>query len=310
VKHAPSAFNSQGGRAVLEIPVHNSPLDAAGMLADSTVRILFTGDEENPGSPTEVARRDLVDTARQSDVALSFESDSGKIAIGRRGLSTWDLDVTGAGGHSANVLRPRRGAGAIYEASRILNRFREAFSESPNVTVNPGLFLGGTDVAYDPHERRGTSAGKFNVVARAATILGDLRFLTEAERTEAQSKMREIAASNLTRTSVRLTFDDMVPGWPASDANRAVLQVIDEVSLDLGYGPVEADDPGSRGFGDFNFIGSVVPGADGLGVRGRGEHGPDETMDLTSLLPCTARAAVVIARLLRQRDQTGTRSRP
>jgi glutamate carboxypeptidase len=108
------------------------------------------------------------------------------------------------------------------------------------------------------------------VVARAATILGDLRFLTEAERTEAQSKMREIAASNLTRTSVRLTFDDMVPGWPASDANRAVLQVIDEVSLDLGYGPVEADDPGSRGFGDFNFIGSVVPGADGLGVRGRG----------------------------------------
>jgi glutamate carboxypeptidase len=135
----------KGGAVALLFAV--KALDAAGMLADSTVRILFTGDEENPGSPTEVARRDLVDTARQSDVALSFESDSGKIAIGRRGLSTWDLDVTGAGGHSANVLRPRRGAGAIYEASRILNRFREAFSDSPNVTVNPGLFLGGTDVA-------------------------------------------------------------------------------------------------------------------------------------------------------------------
>jgi glutamate carboxypeptidase len=63
---------------------------------------------------------------------------------------------------------------------------------------------------------------------------------------------------------------------------------------------VLADDPASRGFGDVNFIGTSVPGADGLGVQGTGEHGPDEAIDLVSLAPCTARAAVVISRLLRQ----------
>jgi len=274
-------------------------LHEAGALTNATVRVFLTGDEENPGSPTEISRRDLVETARQCDVALSFESDSGRVAIGRRGLSLWWLEVAGAQGHSASVLRERGGAGAIYEVSRILDGFRRVFSAHPNVTVNPGILLGGTEVTHDADRSAGTAAGKFNVVARAVTAKGDLRFVSDAEREEAKTRMREIAAANLLGTNARLSVEDLVPGWPATDGNRAVLKLIDEVSRDLGQGPLEADDPGSRGFGDFNFIGALLPGADGLGVKGDGEHSPEETIDLTSLGPCTARAAVVISRLLR-----------
>jgi glutamate carboxypeptidase len=275
-------------------------LHEAGALTNATVRVFLTGDEENPGSPTKISRRDLVETARQSDVALSFESDSGRAAIGRRGLSLWWLEVAGAQGHSASVLRERGGAGAIYEGSRILDGFRRVFSVHPNVTANPGILLGGTDVTYDADGSAGTAAGKFNVVARTVTVKGDLRFVSDAGREEAKTRMREIAAANLPGTTARLSFEDLVPGWPATDGNRAVLTLIDEASRDLGQGLVEADDPGSRGFGDFNFIGALLPGADGLGVRGSGEHSPEETIDLTSLGPCTARAAVVISRLLRR----------
>lgn len=274
-------------------------LQEAGMLEGATVRVFLTGDEENPGTPTEVSRRDLVEAARQSDVALSFESDSGKVAIGRRGLTTWSLEATGVQGHSANVLRPKAGAGAIYEAARIVDAFRSAFSAHPTVTVNPGIILGGTDVAFDPQKSSGTAAGKFNVIARAAIVKGDLRFLSDTEREATKSRMREIAAANLPGTTAHLVFEDFAPGWPASDGNRAVLELIDQVSRDLGQGPLAADDPASRGFGDFNFIGAILSGADGLGVRGDGDHGPNETMDLNSLGPCTARAAVLISRLLR-----------
>ena len=274
-------------------------LQEAGMLEGATVRVVLTGDEENPGIPTEVSRRELVETARQTDVALSFESDSGKVAIGRRGLTIWSLEVEATQGHSANVLRPRAGAGAIYETSRILDGFRSAFSEHPNVTVNPGLFLGGTHVVHDPEKSAGTSAGKFNVIARAATVKGDLRFLTDTEREATTARMREIAAANLPGASARLDFQDLAPGWPATEGNRAILALINAVHRDLGQGSVEADDPSSRGFGDFNFIGALVSGADGLGVKGNGEHGPDESMDLDSLGPCTTRAAVLISRLLR-----------
>ncbi|MFN2386167.1 MAG: M20/M25/M40 family metallo-hydrolase [Thermoanaerobaculia bacterium] len=275
-------------------------LHGAGMLDRAAVRVFLTGDEENPGIPTDVSRRGLVEAARQSDVALSFESDSGKVAIGRRGLATWSLEITGSQGHSANVLRRGAGAGAIYEASRILDGFREVFSGHPTVTVNPGIVLGGTAADYDAEKGAGTAAGKFNIIGRTAVAKGDLRFLADRERDEAKSRMRAIAAASLPGTTARLAFEDLAPGWPASDGNRAVMELIDRVSRDLGQGPVEADDPASRGFGDFNFIGGIVSGADGLGVKGAGEHGPEERMDLDSLGPCTARAAVLISRLLRR----------
>ncbi len=279
-------------------------LQDAGMLNHAYVRVFLTGDEENPGSPIDVSRRDIIDAARQSDVALSFEPQlvRGKIRISRRGLSTWSLQTTGVQGHSAFVLRDG-GDGAIYEASRVLDGFQMAFTGHPSITINPGLFLGGTDVAYDAQHSSGTSAGKFNVVARAATVKGDLRFLSETEREQAKSRMREIAAANLPKTSAQLSFDDLVPGWPVMDQNVDVMRMIDAVSRDLGQGPLEMADPVAGGFGDFNFIATVVKGADGLGVIGKGLHSPDETIDLKSLEPATARAAVLIARLLRRQPQ-------
>ena len=291
------ASDMKGGDVALLFAL--GALERARRLEGATVRVFLTGDEENPGSPLEVSRRELVEAARQSDVALSFESDSGRVAIGRRGLTLWSLEVTGAQGHSAYVLRERGGAGAIYEVARILDGFRKLGSAQPNVTVNTGLLLGGTNVSEDAERSAGAAGGKFNVIARTAVARGDLRFLSDAERDEAKARMREVAAANLPRTAARLTFEDRAPGWPATDGNRAVLNLIDEASRDLGQGPLGPDDPASRGFGDFNFIGAFIPGADGLGVKGDGEHSPDETIDLSSLGPCTARAAVVIARLLR-----------
>lgn len=274
-------------------------LESAGLLKGATVRVFLTGDEENPGLPTSETRRDIVDAGRESDVALSFEPETvgGTIVLGRRGLSTWFLDVTGAQGHSAYVLRPRGGAGAIYEASRILDGFRAAFSAG-NVTVNPGLLLGGTDAAYDAAKSAGTSAGKYNVVARTVTVKGDLRALDEPEREAAKARMREIAAASLPKTSAKLEFDDIVPGWPITERNRSVLKTIDAVSRALGQQPLTEADPVERGFGDVNFVGGLLSAADGLGVKGDGLHSPGESLDPKSIGPATQRAAVLIGRLL------------
>jgi glutamate carboxypeptidase len=271
-------------------------LHQAGFLEGATVRVVFTGDEENPGLPIGVSRRDLVEVARESDVAFSFEPDLGKAMIGRRGLSTWSLQVTGAEGHSMTVLRPKGGAGAVYETSRILDEVRRAFSGHPSVTVNPGLLLGGTDVSYEEGRSSGSAAGKFNVVARAATVKGDLRYLSGADREEAKARMRQIVGANLPKTAARLEFDDVVPGWPATDVNRRLLNEVVAVNRALGMGPVDADDPVTRGFADVNFIGSVAS-VDGLGVKGEGLHTPDEHVDLGSLGPATSRAAVLIYRM-------------
>jgi len=274
-------------------------LHQARLLEGATVRVILTGDEESPGLPTSVSRRDLAEAARQSDVAFSFEPDSGKAVIGRRGLSTWSLQVTGQQGHSMRVLRPRGGAGAVYETARILDEFQRIYSVHPSITVNPGLILGGTDVSYDESRSAGTAAGKFNVVARAVTVKGDIRFLSDVDRDGAKARMSEIAAANLPKTSAQLEFDDMVPGWPATDENRKLLAEVAVVSRALDMGAVEAADPATRGFGDVNFVGGI-PSVDGLGVKGEGFHSPDENIDLRSLGPTTSRAAVLIYRMIQQ----------
>ena len=272
-------------------------LQQAKLLDGATVRVILTGDEENIGLPTTVARRDVVETARQSDVVLSFEPDSGKTVIGRRGLSTWLLQISGVQGHSALVLRAKGGAGAIYEASRILDEIRRAYTGHPTITINPGLILGGTEVSYDETRGAGTASGKFNIVAPSVSVRGDLRFLSDAERDGAKARLREIAAANLPKTTARIDFEEMAPGWPASAANQSLLSEVGEISRALGMGQVEAEDPVNRGFGDINFIGSSLGGIDGLGPRGDGFHSPDETIDLNSLGKATSRAAVLIYRL-------------
>ncbi|MDL2717051.1 MAG: M20/M25/M40 family metallo-hydrolase [Acidobacteriota bacterium] len=292
-------MDMKGGDVVLLFAL--KALDSAGLLKGATVRVFLTGDEENPGLPTSESRRDVVAAARESDVALSFEpalaTSAAALLLGRRGLSTWSLDVTAPGGHSAFVLRPRSGTGAIYEASRILDGFRAAFS-SGNVTVNPGLFLGGTDVAYDPAKSAGTSAGKYNVVSRSATVKGDLRALEEKEREAAKGRMREIVAASLPKAAAKLEFDDLVPPFPVTEGNRALMQVVNAAGRALGQATLTERDPVASGFGDANFVCSLVSAVDGLGVAGDGLHSPDEIADPKSVGPMTARAAVAIARLL------------
>jgi glutamate carboxypeptidase len=270
----------------------------AGALDDANIIVVFSGDEERAGSPLDVARRDLIEAAKRSDVALAFEGGERGIAtIARRGDSRWTLRVTGRQAHSSGVFRKGVGDGAIYEASRILDGFREALSSEKYLSFNPGVFVGGTDVTYDTNRVAGTAAGKLNIIARSAVVQGDLRFLSEEQKESARAKMREIASHHLPETSAEITFEDEYPAMPPTEGNRALLAVYDSVSRALGFGPVRALDPGQRGAGDVSFVAPYVDAMDGLGADGIGSHSPNEEVNLKSLPMQTERAAVLIYRL-------------
>jgi glutamate carboxypeptidase len=272
----------------------------AGALDDANIIVVFSGDEERAGSPLDVARRDLIEAAKRSDVALAFEGGERGIAtIARRGDSRWTLRVTGRQAHSSGVFRKGVGDGAIYEASRILDGFREALSNEKYLSFNPGVFVGGTDVTYDTNRVSGTAAGKLNIIARSAVVQGDLRFLSEEQKDSARAKMREIVSRHLPETSAEIIFEDEYPAMPPTDGNRALLASYDSVSRALGHGPVRALDPGQRGAGDVSFVAPYVDAMDGLGADGIGSHSPNEEVNLNSLPMQTERSAVLIYRLTR-----------
>jgi glutamate carboxypeptidase len=289
----------KGGNAILIGALR--ALHASGALDDRQVIVVFTGDEEDTGKPYAVSRAALVDAAKRSDIALAFEGyEPGTAVVGRRGFSSWRLEVTGSQGHSSTIFGDERGSGAIFEAARILSAFHETLRE-PYLTFNPSVILGGTDVAYDPATFGGTAQGKTNVVPPSVVAEGDMRFLSREQLDRARDAMRAIVADNLPRTSATISFTDGMPSMEPTDANRALLAVIDQVSRDLGEGPIEAHDPSKRGAGDISFIATTVAGLDGLGAFGKQEHAPGEYVDLDIMPLLTKRAALLMHRVMSTR---------
>jgi glutamate carboxypeptidase len=267
-----------------------------GLLDDTNLTVYFTGDEESSGKPTSVSRKDFVERAKQTEIALAFETAIGlnTVATARRGSSGWKLNVKGIMGHSSIIFSQQAGYGAIYEAARILNEFREKLSQEKYLTFNPGLIVGGSEVNENKE-----AIGKDNIISPRVTVTGDLRFLTEIQKENARIKMKEIVAQNLNKTKAEIIFQDGIPAMEPTLENEKVLATLNQVSLDLGFGEVKAGDPGSRGAGDISYIAKYVACLDGLGASGRGAHAPGETMNLKEFPKLIQRTALLIYRLTR-----------
>lgn len=276
-------------------------LDANGLLKDMQVIAYFTGDEEKSGTPHALARKDFIERAKTCDVALGFESAGGldHVVAARRGASGWFLDVTAQTGHSAMVFAEGHGDGAIYEAARILNTFREQLSSEQYLTFNPGLIVGGSEINVDPQDTRGTASGKTNIISPACKVSGDLRFLREPQKDSARAAMRAIVAASLPGTHASIRFSDGLPSMEPTPGNLRLVSEVDKVSKDMGTGPVGSDDPAVRGAGDISDIAHYLDCLDGLGASGGGAHRAGETINLKQYPLLIQRAAILMYRLSR-----------
>ena len=298
----PGVVDMKGGDVVI---VHAlKALAASGELDDISITIIMTGDEERSGRPLDLARAALIEAAEEADIVLAFENgDSNPMTavVARRGSSGWRLDVTGAPAHSSQLFQEEVGAGAAYEASRILSEFYDRLAGEPLLTFNPGVMLAGTDVDYDPSAAGGSAFGKSNVVAQTAVVTGDLRTITLEQLERARATMRFVVLESLPRTSATITFDDGYPPLAPSDGNLRLLAMFSQVSEDLGYGEVTAVDPRNAGAADVSFTAGFVEIAiDGLGPGGGNDHTVDEWIDLPTLAMQSKRAAVLMHRLARR----------
>ena len=279
-------------------------LQRAGALDDTRIAVLLTGDEEEAGNPKDVSRGDLVRLAKRSDVVLSFEgSITGKdgmaaATVGRRSTAFFELEIKARQAHSMGVFGPG-GYGAVYEAARILDAFRQQVVE-PGLTFNPGVILGGTEVSFDEVHSRGSAFGKTNVIANTVTVKGDLRYLDYPQRDRAQARMREIVARSLPGASATINFRDSYPPMAVTPGNLKILEQYSLASQDAGLGPIGAVPPEMRGAGDIQFAAPYVDSLDGLGAGGGGAHSPNESLDVASIERSAIRAAILIYRLTRQ----------
>ncbi|MFQ5633556.1 MAG: M20/M25/M40 family metallo-hydrolase [bacterium] len=301
----PGIGDMKGGDVVIVQAL--AALQAVGVLDDMNIIVVLTGDEERSGHPLALARKDLIEAAKTADIAIGFENGDGDpttAIVARRGSTGWTLRVTGKPSPSSQIFRKDVGAGAIYEAARILNGFYERLAGEQYLTFNPGVMLAGTDVDYDASQDRGAAFGKSNVVAKHAVVAGDLRTISQEQLQHAKAAMQAVVAEHLPQTSAELAFRDSYPPLAPTDGNRRLLGIFDKVSRDLGFGSVTEVDPLRAGAADVSFTAGYVDMAiDGLGLGGADDHTVKETGDLWTLPIQTKRAALLLYRLTRMEKE-------
>lgn len=295
----PGIIDMKGGNVIIVQAL--KALQSIGALKGMNITVVLTGDEEDAGEPLDLARAALVNAGKGAAAAIGFEDGPGKpetAVISRRGTTTWTLRVKGQPAHSSQIFRSDIGAGAIFEAARVLNAFREKLSTEPHLTFNPGTIVGGTEVTHDGVQTRGTAFGKTNIIAEHAVVQGDMRTLSPEQLVKAKAAMEAIVKTSLPHTQSSITFEDGYPPLAPTDGNRKLLALYDQASRDVGAGPVGPVDPDRAGAADVSFVAKDVPMVlDGIGLMGSNDHTVNETADLQTLPSQTRRAAVFLLRL-------------
>ncbi len=293
----PGIADMKGGDTVILFAL--KALIETNSINAGTVTVFFTGDEESVGKPGDRARREFIKAGKAADVALNFEGGSNEWAvIGRRGSSSWTVEVTAKRAHSSGIFNDNVGAGAAFELSRILNRFYGEVRGPKGLTFNPGIMAAGTtvDTGATPYDQ--TAYGKSNVVAQTAVARGGLRFMNAEQLEAARERMRGIVEDSLPHTSATIRFSDAYPAMEVTPENEALLDKLNAVHSRLGIEPAKSFPPERRGAADISFIAPFVTSMDGLGVSGNGSHTPREATTVTSVKEATRRAALLISDLL------------
>jgi glutamate carboxypeptidase len=295
----PGTDDMKGGLVVMIDAL--KALRAAGALDKSDIKIVLSGDEEAAGHPLEIARRDMIEAAKNSDVGLEFEATARFNGVyygspSRRGSITWRIEAAGETGHSSEIFSPEMGYGAIYELARIIDAFRTQLPEQ-YLTYSVGLIVGGTTAQVNAVETGGDATGKANIVPPAAIAIGDLRCLSQEQVDRVENKMRTIVAQHLPKTEAKISFYEAYPAQAPTAGNRALLKLLNQVNRSLGQPDMPELDPMKRGAGDSAFVAEYIPTLAGVGSSGSGDHSAKEEIYLPSLPLNSKRAALLIYRL-------------
>jgi glutamate carboxypeptidase len=216
----------------------------------SPITILLSCDEEI-GSRT---GKPLVEReASRSEACFVFEpSLDGKVKTGRKGTGMFTLRAHGIPAHAG--LEPEKGASAILELSRQIERLHSLNAPDIGTTVNVCVVKGGTAT---------------NVIPEYAECEIDIRFSTMNEASRIEAALRALRPVD-DRVSLELLGEINRPPMERTAAVAALYERARDLAASFDYELGEAQVGGGS---DGNFVAALgVTVLDGLGISGAGAH--------------------------------------
>lgn len=234
---------------------------------------IFLSCDEEVGSYS--GRPLLEKEAANAEACLVFEpSAAGRVKTGRKGTGMYTVRAHGVPAHAG--LEPEKGASAILELSRQIERLQSFNKIEAGTSANVCTMHGGTTT---------------NVIPEHAECTVDVRFTSMDEAARIDAAIKAITPFD-ERVSVSISGDVNRPPMERTDAVAALYEKARQVAASFDYDLGETQVGGAS---DGNFVAALgVPVLDGLGITGDGAH----TLHEHILVSDIANRAALVAMLL------------
>jgi glutamate carboxypeptidase len=217
--------------------------------------------DEELGSTSGWPFLETIARSAKTSCALVLEppAPGGKVKTSRKGTGIFAIRVEGKAAHAG--LDPDKGASAILELARQIERLHAINKAGSGITINVGVVRGGT---------------RSNVVAAHAEGEIDVRFSTEAEAQDIERILTTLHPID-ERTKVFVSGGINRPPLERTEAVVRLFEIARSIAGKLGFTLEETQVGGAS---DGNFLaGMEIPVLDGLGISGDGAHATDEHID-------------------------------
>jgi glutamate carboxypeptidase len=231
--------------------------------------VLWIVSDEEVGSPSSRAFTEA--EAKRSECVLVLEPATGlegKLKTARKGVGRYTIFVQGRAAHAGVDFE--NGASAIVEAARQVLEISSWTDLRRGITLNPGVFCGGT---------------RTNVVAANARIEVDVRISKVEDAEQIDQKFRQLRAID-PRCELRVAGGLNRPPMERTQAIADLFAKAQRIAKELG---MELAESSTGGGSDGNFTAALgIPTLDGLGGVGEGAHAANESILVSCIEERTA----------------------
>ena len=204
-------------------------------------------------------------------MTLEAARENGDIVSARKATRWYEVEAMGKAAHAG--VEPEKGRSATLALAHAIVETYTLNAMKEGMTVNPGRIEGGSNP---------------NVVADRARAMFDLRAWSAADLAELSAAFERVATTPWV-PGVELRADPLGSGTPAMERTAGTMRLEEHairIATTLGF-PLRGARTG--GGSDVSYACHArTPGLDGLGPVGGLDHGPDEYILHSSIVPRTA----------------------
>jgi glutamate carboxypeptidase len=221
--------------------------------------VLLVNPDEETGSKNSRAGTEAL--AGKSKAVLVLEPGTGldgRLKTARKGIGGYKLKVRGIAAHAGVDFQ--KGASAVVELARQIERISGFTDPDRGITINPGVISGGT---------------RSNVIAAEASAEIDIRVPRAIYAKAIDRKIRALKSFDK-RCSLEISGGLNRPPMERGKGTVALFTLARRLAGELG---VELRESSTGGGSDGNFTAALgIPTLDGVGAVGEGAHAAHESI--------------------------------